>query len=277
MEIHDEEAQAKQISRRGWASLGEGPAGFAYQEIPAGDELLNRRQERILALRQWVQQHVRIEPRPLSAIGLPGSAIENARDKLLGHGSFDAVALASEPGRTLYADDMGLRGYALGDTRPSSFSTLALLQVFVDKDLMSAQQCDESLARLVLAGYGVVLPAIGWLEEAVCHVPAYSRSDLTKLFVPLCNPALSDNEATTLAVGILKKVASRRIAPLIGLDIVTSLAVQGMAAGGRRQVAHCARLVAERAHVEFFLLPQAEEAVLRACAVLSQSEPQRPA
>jgi len=186
----------------------------------------------------------------------------------LGHNSFDAVALASLFGYTLYADDLGLRRYALSDTPPASFSTLGLLPVLVDRGLVLPAVRDHDLSRMVLANYGIVLPTAEMLEEAVCHSPARTRGELMRLFGILGNPHLGNQEAAGIAVAAIKRIASRRVGPAIGFDDVTDLAVRGMASAGRPLV-FCARLVAQRAQVDLLLLPHPQAAVRQTCEAIA--------
>lgn len=266
-QLRVEIAGAKKAVAAGRSTMMLAAYGPHIEGIPANDPRLVDALEAAAASLEWVERCARKEPRPYQTVREPGSPEEEVRDRV-GPPSFDALALTEAGIGALYADDLGLRRFTLGGgPRPTSFSTVTLLEALAAKRAISPADRDRYLADLVLAGYAFVRPSSGLLDEGLRRMPGLGRDGLGTIFGPLGGPLATALEAATLAAQAIKVGAMAAIQKT-GVDTVTEVAVRAMAARWRQPVA--ARLVRQHAERELALLPPRYlQTVVQTCTALA--------
>jgi hypothetical protein len=261
-EIRAELKEDKQRVDSGYSKLGAGgPAGMSMTDLPANYPGLVRRYEVVLEQLAWAESQT-VEPRPLENIRPAGSREEEVRG-YLGRSSYDAVILAQRPDVALYADDLGLRKLALSGSPVASFSTVSLLVALAERGLISGEERDHNLLRLVRGYYAYATPTSELLDLAVREEPEHGMGSLRQPFALLAATSVTANQAAQIAVSVIKNAAFRSI-ETVSIESLTELALRAMAA--RWQMPLCISLVSQEAGEQLHLLPQHQEAVRRTCA-----------
>jgi tetratricopeptide (TPR) repeat protein len=263
-ELRGELKEDKSRVDSGYSKLGAGgPAGLSMTSLPANDPGLVLRYEVVKEQLAWVELQ-RIEARPLESIRPVGSAEEEVRG-FLGRSSYDAVVLAQRPNAALYADDLGLRRLSLSGGQPESFSTVSLLVGFAERGLITGEDRDRQLLRLVLSHYAFVSPTSELLDLAVRQEPTNGRPALQRAFALLATESITANEAARIAIAVIKAAALRAI-KTVSIESLTEMALKAMAA--RWKMPLCLTLVSYEAGQQLRLMPQHQESVRRVVASL---------
>ena len=260
-------AELKEDKKRvdsGYSKLGAGgPAGLSMTDLPANHPGLLRRFEVVQEQLAWAESQ-RIEFRPLGSVRPVGSHEEETRG-ILGRSSYDALVLAQPPDVALYADDLGLRKLALAGSPAPSFSTVSLLVALAERGLISGDERDQNLLRLVRGNYVFVPPTSELLDLAVRQEPVNGAISLRQTFAILGSQSITAHEAARIAITVVKAAALRSI-QTVSIDSLTEMALQAMAM--RWQMPLCISLVSQEAGEQLRLLPQHQEAVRGTCAKL---------
>jgi len=258
--LEHECADAAEKVRVGHRTMTASETGFEAAEWLPEDPLLVARKKRAEVLRDWVRENARTEFRPVATIRAPESEEEDMR-RMVGPDSMDAVNLAAHLDATLFADDLGLRLFGPGDKRVRSFSSVALLPVLAEREVISAASRDAHLLRLVSDRYTIVPPTSDLLLCAL-HAPDQGRATAERAFGLLGHPGLPLDAAAGIAAEVLRGVA---VAPLqtIGLDRVVELVLGGMVEKWPGELSAAA--VEEAARKRLSLLPGPLEEVRKAC------------
>jgi len=261
-ELRGELKEDKNRVDSGYSKLGAGgPAGLSMTSLPANDPGLVRRYEVVKEQLAWVELQ-RIEARPLESVRQAGSEEEEIRG-ILGRSSYDSVVLAQRLNAALYADDLGLRRMSLSGVQPESFSTVSLLVGFAERGVISGEQRDRHLLRLVLSHYAFVSPTPELLDLAVRQEPTNGRPALQRAFALLGSESITADEAARIAVAVIKAAALRTI-ETVSIESLAEMALRAMAT--RWKMPLCVALVSQEAGQQLRLLPQHQEAVRRVCA-----------
>ena len=258
--LEHECADAAEKVRVGHRTMTASETGFEAAEWLPEDPLLVARKKRAEMLREWVRENARTEYRPVGTIRAPESEEEDMR-RMVGPDSMDAVSLAAHLDATLFADDLGLRRFGPDDKRVSSFSSVALLPILAEREVISVADRDAHLLRLVSDRYTIVPPTSELLLCAL-HAPDQGRATAERAFGLLGHPGLPLDAAARIAAEVLRAVA---VAPLqtIGLDRVVGLVLGGMVEKWPGELSAAA--VEEAVRKRFSLLPGPLEEVRKAC------------
>jgi hypothetical protein len=186
-----------------------------------------------------------------------------------GHSSFDALALASNTGSALYADDIGLRkGLSAERSDAPSFSTISLLTALEISGRLDKQNRLEVLLKLVQRNYAFVMPERDLMIQALVH--PFNHSDQSKVFSLLAGPMMSASQSAGIAGEVLRSAA---IVPIqtFTIEYVARLLLVAMARKWPAPL--CGRLVDQAAETTLALLPREYSMVTKICAGFARGEP----
>ncbi|HXI12417.1 MAG TPA: tetratricopeptide repeat protein [Thermoanaerobaculia bacterium] len=234
----------------GQRTLSSGETGLRADEIPAGDPSLRAAADRARKIFEWTRANVRAEFRPLETIHAPSSEEERAR-QTIGSDSIDAVQLTQHLGAVMLADDLGLRRFVPRGGRGHSLSTVSLLPALAIRGVITANQRDRLLLRLLERRYILILPTRSLLTAAL-HPSLGSSAIAREAFALLGGPALDLPSAAAVAAEVLRDTA---LAPLYVADIshTVTLALDGMSR--RWPPTMCGYALANAAAIQLALLP----------------------
>jgi hypothetical protein len=227
-------------------------------DVEPNDPRLVAAEDALASQLAWLEQNVEVMPRPLELLG---SDDEEVRDKL-GSSSYDALELAASLDVPMYADDLGLRRFALFGKPLRSFSTVSLLHAVTERGAMDAAQRDEVLMQLVIENHAFVRPTAELLRAALRRNPSLSNADLQRVFDLLGQDGLSLGESAALAVSAIKGEVTHPL-QRVGTPRVAELALQGMAR--RWPVMAVASAVQAVARAQMALIPQHLSVIEEAC------------
>lgn len=262
-ELREELAKAEKDAVKGSSTLLPGPAGFQLQEFKPNDPGLVRRRDELATLTSWLTANVTVKPRPLSMVFGRGSDDGDMRERI-GHSSFDAVALATDSGAMLYADDIGLRRVAIQDKRPGTFSSVTLLPVLATRGIISEESRDELLLRLIEENYAIIRPTPEMLAVAVRRASPMTYAELERVFVRLASEGVTPLEAARIASATLRALAVHPAITTVTIETVVDLSIRAMALRAPKPL--CAQLLMRAAENDLALLPIERERVRRECA-----------
>ena len=237
--------------------------GMTMADLPAGDATL-------IAHLQVVEHQnatvlgARIESRPLATIGLKGSQEEQLRDAI-GSSSYDAAALSVHLGMPMFLDDLGLRKIQIGGSRPAAFSSVDLLDALVERSVIDAATRNDHLLKLAARRYVVLVPSVDLPTLAIDREATIGPSGVQAAMRLLASPALTLQEASRIAVGLIREVATKRVR-IKTVDEVTKLVLHSM--GERWRMPLCSKALMSVAERELFLLPHALEEARGACVAI---------
>jgi hypothetical protein len=245
-ELVAEISEWEEALRRGsYTQMGVSDAGFQVTEY--GPDLIERERSAAVALYEWVREHSEIRPRPLTGHDDRGTMLRDT----IGASSYDAVLLAAE-GRSLYADDEGLRELAAVGYRVDSFSSYALIHAAKTQGRVDDTLLHRNVARLFTLGH-VALPVnpaliLFALADAGYQVDSTVRCLLDRL----ADPTITLESAVAVVVQLLRELA---LTPLAGgaLPAVTTMALERLSA--HRDLDQTVTLFRKMARVAFKLLP----------------------
>jgi tetratricopeptide (TPR) repeat protein len=261
-ELRAEILEARDQVEHGRSTMWSGGAGIRIDDVPAGDERLRERLRRLESILGWLLANVQIEPRPAAWIKPEDSTPTGVR-QMIGKSSYDALVLSTHRGTSLFADDLGLRRFALVDERPRSFSSVMLLRVLAERALMSAATRDRLLSTLASRNYLAVPPSPGMLLAALHSDPPLAHADLVRVFASLSRPGV--NPAGSAAViGLICRAVALEPVQVVATEHVAELSLDALGARVPRPLA--ATLVERAVSETLKLLPRDLEAVRSACA-----------
>ncbi len=258
--LRTELEKAEREVAAGVSTLMPGGPGFQMQELEANHPVLVRRRDNLQALVSWLGSSVTVKSRPLSMVFGAGTDEGNMRE-LIGHSSFDAVALSLDLNGALYADDIGLRRVLIQQKRARSFSTITLVQALAGRQALTPAARDALLLRLVNTNYAFVLPTTDLLIAAISQPLPMTVANLQRAFALLV--AVSTPQAARMASATLKAFALRQFTT-VQIEVLVDLALKAM--HSRASMPLCVHLLMQSVEVEFRLLPIDRERVRRACA-----------
>lgn len=263
-ELRTELDKAEREVAAGVSTLMPGGPGFQMQEVEANSPMLVRRRDNLQALVSWLESSVTVKPRPLSMVFDTGSDEGNMRE-LIGHSSFDAVALTLDLDGALYADDIGLRRVLIQQKRARSFSTIALVQALAGRQALTPADRDALLLRLINTNCSYVLPTTDLLIAAVSQPLPMTVASLQRAFALLAT--VPTPQAARMAGATLKAFALRQFTA-VPIEVLVDLVLKAM--HSRASMPLCVHLLMQAVEFEFRLLPIDRERVRRACAAASK-------
>lgn len=222
---------------------------LVLDEIKAEDPRLVAEEEAITAVHEWLAANAQILPRPLEWLG---KEEEDIREKI-GRSSYDALELTASLGLPLYADDLGLRRFALFDKPMKSFSTVTLLQAMTARGLLPTEERDDLLMQLVIENHAFVRPTADIIQAAIERTPTLSGEQLQRIFGLLGQQGLTLGDSAAIAVSVIKRQVTGSVQRL-PTPKLTDLAMEGMT----RQwpVTAVAGAVQSVARAQMALIPQ---------------------
>lgn len=206
----------------------------------------------------WLEENVEVMPRPLELLG---SDEEDVRDKV-GSSSYDALELAASLDVPMYADDLGLRRFALFGKALRSFSTVSLLQAMTERAAMDAAERDELMIQLIIENHAFVRPTAELLRVALRRDPGLSNTDLQRVFDLLGQDGLSLGESATLLISAIKSEVTHPL-QRVPTPRIAELGMRGMVR--RWPVMAVASAVQSVARAQMALIPQHFSVVEEAC------------
>ncbi|MEO6324434.1 MAG: tetratricopeptide repeat protein [Thermoanaerobaculia bacterium] len=233
-------------------------AGIQLEELPAGDLRLEVKAARLRRLIAWLTDNARIDLRPLETIPASGSREDETRTAM-GRDSHDSVRLAEHLKGTMFADDLGLRRYLPKGAPARSFSTTSLLQILVERGVLSGEVRDQMLLKLVDRTYTMIMPTESLLSMAF-RQPERNRSDLVRVFGLVTMPPVDLAMAARLVVETLR---TEIVAPLQVVDFESLVIIALEAMTVRWGVAPSANALSAAAATILVLLPRDADMVRR--------------
>lgn len=261
-ELRAEISEARDQVEHGRSMMWSGDVGIRIDDIPAGDERLRQRLRSLEEILSWVLANVRIEARPAEWIK-PEDSTPTGPRHLIGKSSYDALVLATHRGTTLFADDLGLRRFALIDERPRSFSSITLMRILAERGLIPAATRDHLLLTLAIRNYLAVPTSPGLLLAALHSDPALAQVDLVRVFTALGRPGVNP-AASAAVIGLVCRAIALEPVQIVSTERVAQLSLEALAARVPRPLA--ATLVDRAASETLKLLPRDLEAVRIACS-----------
>jgi predicted Zn-dependent protease len=245
--------------REGERVFGTGARGLALSEWPANHPTLVARRDALTELLSWFDTNVTVMPRPLEVFDDPKRLSVELRSSL-GDAAVDALELARHTPAVLYADDLGLRRFAL-EQQARSFSSVSLLQVMAERGTISAQERDRLLIVLLEHHYQIVRPTPELLAEAA--KPDKSPAARRAAFQALSNGALDLVQAARTLAGSVRSASIQPVRTTateeivrLGLEALTQVFATGPTV----------QLVARLAESELALLPEQLQVTKDTCA-----------
>jgi tetratricopeptide (TPR) repeat protein len=248
--LREEIASAEKERVHGRKTLQSTEAGLRLFEVAPDHPLLVSRVETARQRLQWLEEHVRLEYRPLVTIRTGDPREEEARD-IIGRSSYDAVALTRHLHATMYADDLGLRRFIPKGQPGRSFSTVGLVAGLAERAIITAAARDNAILALIRLRHAHIPASRGPLEMILSDTNA-DRSTIANAFALLGGPAETPANSARIAMQVAKAHLARDV-QVVGLETIVNFALEGMARAWPRTL--CTRLVAEAADAEFALLP----------------------
>jgi hypothetical protein len=255
-------ADAQETVNNGRKMMSATGPGLQLHEWPAGHPDLVRLRDDLTTLLDWIDTHVTLEPRPLASVVV---GQETSRD-LLGHSSYDSVALAIEHGAALYADDLGLRRIGHADGVPS-FATPSLLIAWARSGEMSAGDQSEHLHRLISMRYTRIPLSLELLKQLVRSMSGRER--IAAISSNLAPPAFTAEAAGRLGAQLLKWAATEGILP-DSLSYLAEVILASMASYWPRPV--CAHALLRSAVDLMSLLPGPYDTVKKTCIAFAKPD-----
>jgi hypothetical protein len=261
--IRSELTEAEELVSQGYSALTHATTGFAFRELPPGDQRLVSQRDGLKALLEWCDANVEFRPRPLEAFAIQGERLDSERSHL-GESATDSLELAIHTPASLLADDLGLRRVALAK-KASSFSSIALLPALASEGRITSQQRDKFLVDLVELHYAVVGPSTELLVEAL--EPGRTPQATARTFGLL---ALNDLDPVEAAHFLLRAVVAQAVTSIQTTHVakVVRLGLEAMAQRRPRLV--CAQIVFRLAEEELSLLPRELQIVRRVCVAFAK-------
>jgi tetratricopeptide (TPR) repeat protein len=274
-ELREEVDKATGAVLTGHKTMMGAPTGFAMFELEPNDPTLVATRDEAGETLAWVMRDVQRLPRPLESMtSVVDEEINLGRRAIreeIGAASLDAAALAEHGYGTLYADDLGIRRFAVsGVTVPTSISTVTLLDGLVTRGLLSESERGRIHADLVLAGYVHIPPSDQLLLEALHRMPGLGMSSFRTLFDTLGGPLMTMPAGAGMVATVLRKTVEQAIERAT-LEQVTEACVLALAKRTPRATAAAVvRLLGRR---ELHLLPHHLARLERVCDRLGIEEP----
>jgi len=161
--LKNELATAQDRQANGLFYVTAGDTGVLPVKLSPEDPLFVSQASRTQKALNWLSNHVRLELRPLATYGTRDDETRNH----IGSDSYDAFRLAEHISGTLFADDLGLRRFLPKGSRARSFPTTALLPILAERGLISENERDLWLLRLVERRYEHIAPTSALLHAAI--------------------------------------------------------------------------------------------------------------
>ncbi len=262
--LHTRLRELEKMVERGHQVISTDGPGLRIHEWPAGDPTLVEQRDRIRALTIWLDSKVTFEARPLESV--EADSERSSGRELIGQSSFDSLALARYRRATLYADDLGLRGFGLHMNVPS-FATPSLVVGLGEAGVLSPDSVAHRLLQLVLMRF-VHVPLtldlskriVGTLKgEAL--VQALSANLLPPVFTPQDGGRLG---AQTLRWVSTEAILSNTVAT------ITRQWLEAMAVHWPKRL--CSYVLLRAAIDELSLLPQALDVVKGVCTEFAKPQ-----
>ena len=210
-ELRAEVAQAEEDVRQG-RTTGVSVGGLLnFVELkPDAPELVARR-DALKQMSAWANARIRFEAPSAKWTPKPGSTAADVRENV-GASSYDALALALEPERALYADDLGLRRFTLAGeaSPPPSISIFSLIDALVTRRVINSDQRAKVIVALVLGRYGYQKPSAELLAPQI-RGQALSVRELTSLYELLIGPPMTLADGARVGAELVAVVASAAI------------------------------------------------------------------
>jgi predicted nucleic acid-binding protein len=260
--VRDQLGELERVALEGQKLLSASGPGLQLVEVRPGDSYVIARRDKFRELVKWLEQNVKIAPRPLNAIGAAESEDEQLRE-MIGASSYDSIALALELKATLYADDLGLRALGMQSNVPS-FSTIALLSGMVESGEISRRDGYEKLLALAELRYTVVVPSVELIPYAL---ESGSRKGLLALLSNVGPPYFSLQDAARLGAQAVRAAATIEVQTM-SIRHVTEMVLDRMAAHWSRPLS--AQLLLRSAMDQLALMPRQLNEVNAVCGRDSQ-------
>jgi len=266
-QLRDELAQAEEAVAKGRSTIMSAPPGWQTVDVPPSEPGLVAIRDDAAETLDWVLKNVALLPRPLDALGASTEEDDQLdRDAVrerLGPASFDASILVVSNRGILYADDLGLRRYAVRGSGPiPGVSTATLVEALASRGVLPSDERARIHADLVLAGYAFIPPSAALLADAIARMPGLGKAGFQTIFATLGSP-LSDVGVAAVVTADALRAAATQVIDRVTLEEVTEAIIEGLSARWPRVASvELVRAVASR---ELHLLPNHLERVLKVC------------
>jgi len=259
-ELRTEYHEAENQFKDGYKAIISRKPLFSLNELEAGHPILQQRRDGLLDLIDWVKTHVQLEKRPLDAIKPKDSTDEEARE-IGGRSSYDSVVLA-ERGRSLYADDLGLRRMLTQQAKSRSFSTISLLPFLLHRGCIDKTQILQLQLSLVERNYTFINPSFELLEHAISAYPSLGYTGVVKVFSLTLNPGLTLQESVAILARVIKSVAISQI-QIVPVDSVTRMSLDILSSRWPKPL--CCQSLLKSIEDQFAFLPACYVTIQRIC------------
>ena len=238
--------------------------GLRFREWPAGHPIIVKDRDALEAMILWLESNVTLAARPLAS--LSADPDDNSMREALGHSSFDSLALALHRKAALYADDLGLRRFALS-SGVASFSTASLLIGLAEGSAITSADAGQHLLSLVQMRYARVPMSQDLIRRMIQSMDSNRLAGA--LGANLGPPAFSPQAAGRLCAKALKWAATEAIL-MQSLAILTTAILNGMASHWPKPL--CGYALLRGAIEEMSLLPRQLDIVKTTCRDFSKSD-----
>lgn len=249
-ELRLECRRAEKEAAEGKSLLGPGPQGLSLQQLEPRNPLLLKLAADLRRQLDWVNQHARVEPRPLAS--LQGNEPEGEELRALaGLSSADAVDVARDEEATLYADDLGLRRLLPRDVT-RSFSTFGFVTSLLSQGVIDESRHTGVLLDLIERRHAFVPLSRALLMGAVRRYGEFAPGKLSRVFAFLGAPGQTLLEAAALVADLVRTTALSPV-HVSSIERIVDLSLEGMSAAWPPGL--CAQVVVNAIGEKCTLLP----------------------
>ncbi|MGF1469312.1 MAG: tetratricopeptide repeat protein [Sandaracinaceae bacterium] len=254
IELRQEEAEHKEVARKGRTSMGvRNGQPVLFEATPAdGAALLARHQ----ALVTWVEKVGVSKPRPFDWESRREPVWDGVSDS-----SFDAAIVAAAEDAPIFADDLGLRMLAHHKLSVSGFSTYALLKAAADDGRFDDARYHMLLSQLLVIGHAHVAPTIEAVRLAMDEGEDWPSRALARVLIHLRGPHVDLAAGARFVAQVIRLAILNH--PLRDFRPVADLAFESIFHG--RDPDNVERMLRRAVQLDLLLIPQKDD-VLEAVA-----------
>ncbi len=245
--LRQEEAESKEVARRGRTALGwnDGQPTL-FETTPSDGVAFLASLQRLVA---WVERVGTVRPRPFDWESRQDEIWENVAEA-----SFDAGIIAADQEAPLFADDLGLRRLAHHKLGVQGFSTYALLTAAREDGHLDEARYEKLLTHLLVLGHSYVPPTVQTVRVAMRDETGWPSHALARILVHLRGRHVNLSGAARFVARVIRMAILEH--PVRDFHPIADLAFESIFHG--RTPDEVEALLRRALEIEFLLLPQRE-------------------
>lgn len=252
--LRQEEAESKEVARRGRTALGWKDGQPMLFETSASDGVaFLARVQRLVA---WVERVGTVKPRPYDWESRQDDVWKNVAEA-----SFEAGIVAADQEAPLFADDLGLRLLARHKFGVEGFSTYALLSAAREDGHLDEARYEKLTTHLLVLGHSYVPPTMKAVRLALGDESGWPSYAVARVLVHLRGRHVNLSAAARFVARVIRMAVLEH--PIQDFRPIADLAFESIFHG--RKADEVEALLRPAVEMEFLLLPQ-REVVLEALA-----------